>query len=285
MAEPGTEQTTPPSDQVDQAVTDQPPQAVPDAAPPPAPDADVDAVPAAAAAEPPADPDSEPTPPPVDLSTDEGITAAVEDSPQLKAYLDKQKLDGINEGAQAKQNELRRAAGAPEAVKRWASQFVTKVCELTPEQAEQESEFITNQALQFVFADFTKQLPEHTLADYDIPVEAREEAVKLRESGDYNGMLQTYFTAAATDRLGKMDAKDAPPGSNLEKTTRAWAREMSAAELKANGIEQQTPVPGAPPTPSGSPVGTKVNKAAAFDLKGTPGQGHKLVEAALAGDL
>ena len=264
-------------------------QPIVDVTDPPAPAPVTDPTPAAVPAEPPpADPpaDAPPddAPPPLDLSSDEGIKAAAEGNPQLAAYLRKQNTDGINEGKQSKEKELRRAAGAPEATKRWATQFLKDNGVEPTEGNVQAAEFYAQQSMAYVFAEFTDRIPTSLLAGYDIPVAAREAAIALREAEDYDGMLRTYIDAAKTDAIGKMSLADVPEGSPLHRAIRAEATRIAGDELRANGIEQTPPVPGAPPTPNGAPVGTKVNKAADFDLEKT-GQGRELVRAHFAGEL
>lgn len=51
-----------------------------------------------------------------DLSTDEGIRAAADSSPMLKGYLERMKLDGINQGRQSRESELRRDEASNERV-------------------------------------------------------------------------------------------------------------------------------------------------------------------------
>lgn len=53
---------------------------------------------------------------PFDLSTDEGIRAAADSSPMLKGYLERMKLDGINQGRQSRESELRRDEASNERV-------------------------------------------------------------------------------------------------------------------------------------------------------------------------
>lgn len=286
MADP-TDQNDPTPEQNAPAASEQPPVAVLDPEPAPAPEPAAEPEPAAAAAttEPPdPDPGSDPPPPELDLSSDDGIKAAAERNPQLAAYLRKQKDDGKNEGAQAKETELRRASGAPDAVKRFTSQLFEKYGVTPSEGDAKATEFVTQQAMGYVFAEFTERIPEVLLKGYDIPVAAREEAVALRESNDYDGMLRTYLTAAATDTVGKMRLADVPEGSPLSKDLKAEATRIAGEELRAQGIETTPPTPGAPPTPNGRPVGTRTHSAEGFDLQ-KPGVGVELARAALGGEV
>ncbi len=285
MADP-TDQNDPTPEQNAPAAPEQPPVAVLDPAPAPEPEPTAEPEPAAAAAttEPPDDTPGSDPPPVDDYSSDEGIMAAAERNPHLAGYLRKQKADGANEGAQAKETELRRASGAPDAVKRFTGQLFEKYGVTPSEGDTKATEFMTQQAMGYVFAEFTERIPEALLKGYDIPVAAREEAVALRESNDYDGMLRTYLTAAAKDTVGKMTLADVPEGSPLSKAIKAEATRIAGEELRAHGIETATPTPGAPPTPNGKPVGTKGTAAGDFDLK-VPGQGLALARAQLGGEL
>lgn len=211
-------------------------------------------------AEEPETPDEDTEPAPLDLTTDDGIAAALETNPQLKAFIDHNVANAKNEGAQTEKTRLEVEAGSREQTQLAVRQVLAAFdSEANPDEiiAKAGEREVTKIGLLYELATsnasvkLAKAMPDALMSNFDISVEVREEAMGLREQGQFDGYVTTLINGAVASEVEKATEK-------IKEDERKSYDKRLVGEIEARKLEANPAKEPAPAIPGGSPGGSGI---------------------------
>lgn len=196
-----------------------------------------------------------------DLSTDEGIRAAIEANPNFRGYIERERSNGENRGRQLLENEYKRDRAASERVEAVAKQMYERLgVELAPD------DLATLRALTRANSDAARLETMRALATEAKALASDEEATLLQtliDSAEGNAEEMEKVAAQAVGVVTNKAARAARDGlsfdelitdSRLREQAEAYVQKLMAEEAEAKRVEQNTleQAPDAPPGTAGN---------------------------------
>lgn len=199
--------------------------------------------------------------PDLDLSSDDGIKAALEKHPHLRSYIEHESKNAVNIHAQRQEAERRRQNASDEALQHRTDQFVTALGgqpgNMTRQQRADASTILQDMNYRGR-VEALEALTEQITGSWNIPVEGREAMIAARERNDIESMTKIALSWGAwshvlNSTLDDLEKQGLPGDSKLMKSIEARVKAAEAAETGAQQAQQRSQAMGATPpaTPSG----------------------------------
>ncbi len=169
----------------------------------------------------------------------ESIDALLERYPSLREQHESKLKERENAGAQRREAQLKREAGATENTRRNVTRFLTDMgvdpteLLMLPDGRTQLSrvDYLYSLAAANSAYELAQQVPDTILRNHPVPVEVREQAIEARERGDWDGYVSTLLNGAA-------EAKDVERQKTFDAKVTAEVNKRLAAEIKARELEK-----------------------------------------------